>query len=150
MFFHKTRKENERVSFMPSKLSQEALDNFVKKYTRSPHPHCCQYTTKEGGTVTFDANKVIDTLGAIDEFLYFLGQTRPYHITTHAESFPITQLAYIINETGQFELWTNNPKVLSQFVTIGNSLSRILLKKTGNTVTFTRIPSIKAVVHKES
>ena len=83
------------------------------------------------------------------EFFYLLGQTLPFHQTEKAEDFPISQLAYILGEQGQKELWTRDSKVLMQFVVIGNKLGFIQLEKKNNELIFTRYPGIKAVIHKE-
>lgn len=153
MIFGKKKKEYTAPSpaeWMPAKLSQESLDAFVLKYTTSrtganPIP----YTTKSGQQVQFYPGAVVSTPGAGKEFRYLLGQTVPFHRTTKAEDFSLAQLAFLMGDNGETEIWTRDPKVISQFVEIGNSLGLILLVNRGAEIEFIRYPDIKAIIHKE-
>lgn len=99
--------------------------------------------------MAFSAALLAQTPFANSEFAYFLAQTKPFHETKLPQSFPISQLAYIINEDGKPELWTRDSKVLMNFVLIGNKIGFIQLDKKDKDITFKRFPGIDAVIHKE-
>lgn len=62
MFSNKNKRKNESVpatTFRPSKLSQESLDNFVKKYQSESDPNRIPYITKDGKKICFALSTVL-------------------------------------------------------------------------------------------
>lgn len=154
MFFNKKKTKSESVptaTFRPSKLNQESLDNFVKKYQSESDPNRIPYITKDGKKICFALSTVLfDTPGAIEEFKYLLAQTYPYHTyTSPTQSFPISEFAFIMDEKQGKQTWTRDSKVLSQFVTIGNKLGYIPMQKQDKAITSCILQNLKPVTHRE-
>ena len=116
------------LKFTKAKLSHDALDAFVKKYSTNEFGDAIPYTTKSGEVMPFSSAKMARVTFSQNEFCYFLAQTVPFHETESSRSFPISQLAYIMNENGKPELWTRNSKTLLDFILLGNKIRLIPLE----------------------
>lgn len=134
-------KNKQAETFPKEKLSQQALDNFAKRYI---HPKgIITYTLQSGEQIKVSAIDPIES----KHFEYLLGQIAPYHIPEQ-KSFPLKYAAYILDENKKLVPWCTDPKVLSQFVTFGQAFGLIALEKdsTGK-ITFGRNPDTKPVTH---
>lgn len=94
------------MAILKQKLSKKALDAFVLKYSSS-NPNekgSIQYTTTDNKVVTFVPATALARDG-IQEFSYLLGQTFPF-FDRKKPSYPLTDLAFIVNEDGKKEFWS--------------------------------------------
>ena len=134
--------------FRKEQLSPLAVDHFVEHYPSSQGSF--QYVLQSGKIVPFNAAQIFNTNGAREHFAYLLGQTYPYHDSNMLKKFPISQLAFVLDENKKTIPWTTNPKVLSQFITIAQLLGYLELQKDeNNNLFFHTVPSVKPIIHKE-
>lgn len=133
--------------FYKAKLTEENLDKFAIKYAQKRNDSI-SYTTKSGETISLSPTYLIKNLGAL-EYKYFLGQTLPYHNTELNDSFDIMQLAYIVRENKNVEQWTKNPKVLNQFIQLGNKMRFLQLYMDENIIKSRNYDIVTPVIHKE-